>query len=163
MRTQSLICSIVLCISVSMVMGASCQTQVAVDRIRQVHSGIRQAFVEVDEYVAPKFAEAGSRCIEQSSSAEESDECMRKWLRIDEVLVMSRESLAELENIYNNIEAGVAGETSWQYWALQVLAHGRAIVRILSELELGDADPIIHGMHNALDQICQIAQCEGGA
>jgi len=155
--------SIVVLAAAPMIMAASCQTQSVLNRIRQVHSGIRDAFVAADEFVAPRFDAAGDRCVEQSSSAAESDACMRTWLRLDEVLVMSREALAELENVYNNIEAGTSGAADWQYWALQVLAHGRAIVRILDELDIEGADSIITGVRNALDQICELARCEGGA
>lgn len=160
---HSFVYSLMVLVLAPIMMASSCQTQAAINRIRQVHTGIREAFVQADEFVAPRFEAAGDVCIEQSSSAEESDECMRLWLRLDIVMTMSRESLAELENVYNNIEAGTSGEANWQYWVLQVLAHGREIVRILDELDLEGADSVIGRIRGALDQICDLAQCEGGA
>jgi len=159
---HSLVYSLMVLVLAPIMMASSCQTDAAMNRIRQVHTGVREAFIRADEFIAPRFEMAGDLCIEQSSSAEESDECMRLWLRLDVVMSMSREALAELENVYNNIETGSSGEADWQYWVLQVLTHGRVLLHVLDELNLNGADLIIGGIRDALDQICQFANCEGG-
>lgn len=159
---HSIVYSLICVFFAPLIIAASCQTESIVQGIRNTHTPVREAFAMMDEFVAPRFDAAGDQCIEAAESRADADRCMRPWLRLDEVLGMSREALAELENVYNSIEAGAAGETDWQHWARQLLTHGRGLLRILDELDIDGADETISSMSNAIDQLCQLIGCEGG-
>jgi len=144
------------------VMAASCQAKSAMERVRDVHMSVRAAFVATDEYVAPRFEMAAGICLDESDTELQADQCMNRWLEIDRILGLARESLASLEVVYDNIEKSEDGEANWQYWIMQVLSHGRSIVRLLVEINIGDSQPIIEQLKQTLDGICNVASCEGG-
>lgn len=163
---------VVLVVCTPLVMASVCQNpNETLAQIRRVHSGIRAAFVAADEFVAPRFEVAGDVCIARAEEqgltgramVESSNECMRPWLILDETFALAREGLAGLERVYNNIEAGTAGEADWLYWGRQVLGYGQTILRILGELALDGANQIISDLRTAVDNICDLVQCEGGA
>lgn len=147
---------------VPVIMASSCQAKSTMQRVRDVHMSVRAAFVAADEFVAPRFEMAAGICLDSSDTELEADQCMGKWLELDHILSLARESIASLEGVYENIDKSEDGEASWQYWIMQVLAHGRAIIRILVEVDIGDSQPIINQMKQTLDGICNVVRCEGG-
>jgi hypothetical protein len=169
MRSRTIVPISFVLVFAPMMLAATCQPRSLVGQIRQVHSGIRAAFVSADSFVASHFETAGDACITSvevqgltgRAAIDASNECMHPWLQLDQAIALSRESLAELENVYRSIESGSSGEQDWVSWARQLLAHGRAIVRILVEINIDGAEPTITEMRTALDQICQLANCEG--
>ena len=148
--------------------GASCQGS-AMDTVRDAHTGIRGAFARADEFVAPRFDAAGDTCIARSvasgltgqAGADDADVCMAKWLELDTAISATREAMAELEEVYDDIDNG--RDADWQTIAMRVLSHGRQIVRLLDELDIDGADDVISSMREALDQICSMVNCEGGS
>src|SRR4030042_4717511 len=122
--------------------GSHCSTRRTLDTIRQVHSCIREAGRRVDDQVASRIERQGDICIERAAEAgfpADSGEagmaywrqCMEDWYEFSVAVNSLRNSLEELENIYNDIEAGDRGESDWQYWARRVLDHGRTVLRLL--------------------------------
>lgn len=144
------------------VMAASCQTKAVMRQVRNVHVSVREAFRATDEFIAPRFEVAADLCLRRSETTHHADQCMEKWLQLDDVLSMVRESLASLEVVYENIERSDEGKVSWQYWILQVFRHSQSLVTILAEMNIDGADRVIEQIKNSIDGICQIVQCEGG-
>lgn len=149
--------------------GSSCQTRSVMDTVRDVHTGVRGAFIHTDEFVAPRFEAAGDSCIAQSQAAgltgqegvDASDECMRTWLELDRAIALTRESMAELEEVYEDIDNG--READWRNIARRVLSHGRQVVHILDEIDIEGAGDVISSMRDALDRICNLIDCEGSS
>lgn len=148
--------------------GSQCQTRSTIDTIRDVHSGVRGAFASADEFIAPRFDAAGNTCIAQAQAAglvgqagaDASDECMSTWLALDRSVSATREAMAELEEVYEDIDDG--READWQRIALRVLTHGRGVIRLLDEIDIEGADDVISSMREALDQVCALVDCDGG-
>ena len=152
-------------------LGSQCTTQSTLDTIRQVHIGVREAGHLADEEIAPRFENKHETCIAEAEEAgypagsgQEGmnfwTECMEKWLRLDVAVSAFRNSLEELENVYNDVEAGTRGESDWQYWAGRVLDHGRTVLRLVRELEIeGIPDNILEGLQTGLEAICGLLQC----
>jgi len=152
-----------------MSIGSTCQTRSAMDTVRDAHTGIRGAFARADEFIAPRFDVAGDTCIAQAQAAgltgqagaDASDECMSTWLELDRAVSATREGMAELEAVYDDIDNG--READWQNIARRVLVHGRNVVRLLDEVDIDGADEVISSMREALDQVCSLVDCDGGA
>jgi hypothetical protein len=148
--------------------GSSCQTGSTMDTVRDVHTGIRGAFARADEFIAPRFEAAGDACIAEAQAAgltgqegaDASDECMSVWLQLDQAVTLTREAMAELEEVYEDIDNG--READWQRIARRVLTHGRNVVRFLDELDIDGADDVISAMRTALDRVCDMVDCDGG-
>jgi len=147
-------------------MGASCNN--AMDTIREVHMGVREAGRLADEQIAPRLENHGDVCIERAEAAghpagsgaegmEFWRECMSEYMQLEVAITGFRTSLEELENVYQDIEAGQRGESDWQYWARRVLDHGRTVLRLCGDLGLDTPD----GMQAQLDSLCTLIQCEG--
>jgi hypothetical protein len=149
--------------------GSTCQTRSAMDTVRDAHTGIRGAFARADEFIAPRFDAAGDTCIAQAQAAgltgqagaDASDECMSTWLELDRAVSATREGMAELEEVYEDIDNG--RQTEWEHIAVRVLTHGRNVVRLLDELDIDGADEVISSMREAIDQVCSLVNCDGGA
>lgn len=163
---------VLLVVCAPLVMAAVCQNpNETLNQIRRVHSTIRAAFVAADDFVAPRFEAAGDVCIawaeEQGltgrAMVESSNACMRPWLILDETFTLVREALAGLERVYNNIKAGTSGVDDWVYWGRQVLGYGQTILRVLTELALDGANQIISDLRTAVDNLCDLVHCDGGA
>lgn len=151
--------------------GSSCQTASVMDTIRDVHMGVREAGRLADEQIAPHLENHGDTCIERAEAAghgagsgsEGMDfwrECMESYLQLDAAITGFRNSLEELENVYNDIEAGTRGETDWRYWAARVLDHGRTILRLIRELDIGIDSEVLSGLQSNLDSLCGMLGCD---
>ena len=135
--------NIAIVVALPVVMASFCQTKSTMERVRKVHMGVREAFRATDEFIAPRLEDAADVCIRRAETPHHADECMRKWLELDDALSLVRESLASLEVVYDNIDRTKTGEADWKYWALQVLRHGRSVIRIIAEIDIEGADRII--------------------
>ena len=149
--------------------GSTCQTRSTMDTVRDAHTGIRGAFARADEFIAPRFDAAGDTCIAEAQAAgltgqagaDAADECMSTWLELDRAVSATREGMAELEAVYDDIDNG--READWQAIALRVATHGRNVIRLLDEIDIEGADEVISSMREALDQVCSLINCDGGA
>jgi hypothetical protein len=173
MQTRSVVATLFVLLVMptnALLMGAHCNTRSTMESVRQVHSGVRQAFVEIDEELAPRLARAGNQCIAQAEEAGHGPdsgeegmafwrECMERWNQLQVAVATSREVFASLEQVYTDIEAGLARETDWQVWARQAIAHGRTILRIIGELR-EDLDQL-DAFRTALENLCDFIGCEG--
>jgi len=164
MKAQSLV--LVLLLATPVYMGASCNG--AMDTIRGVHVGVREAGRVADEQIAPRLENHGDVCLERAEAAghpagsgaegmEFWRECMSTYIQLDAALTGFRTSLEELENVYQDVDAGRRGESDWQHWARRVLDHGRTILRLCGEAGVDIPD----GMQEQLDNLCTLIQCEG--
>lgn len=148
-------------------MASQCQTQSTLSHIREAHTIIRESFVQTDDFVSPRFEARGDECIAQGEAqgltgqalVDASNECMGPWLRLDEIIATVRESLAELENVYEDIENG--READWQRIAVRIVDHAHSILAILDELNIDEADSVVAEIRHAVDLVCQITHCEG--
>ena len=150
-----------------LMMGSSCQVDAAMDRVRDVHSGVVAAFRATDEIIAPMYTRAGDECIAevQERGLEGADArtaarvCMDEggWNAVEEALAASRHALAELEEIYDDIENGQERYSDWQSIAVRLLAHGRNIVTVLEAAGVDVPDDL----RGAIDSLCDMTNCEG--
>jgi hypothetical protein len=148
--------------------GASCNTQSVLDTIRDVHTGVREAGRLADEQIAPRLENHGDTCIARADAAgltgaegmESWRECMSTYLQLDTAVTSFRNSMEELENVYQDIEAGTRGETDWRYWAARVLDHGRTIMRLVRELDVGIDSDVLRGLQTNLDSLCGMLGCD---
>jgi hypothetical protein len=152
-------------------MGAHCNTSSTIDTIRDVHSGVREAGRIADDTLTPLFTNQSYVCLERANDAgypADSGEpgmqfwrdCMESWMRLEAAVTGMRNSLEELENIYQDIEAGAAGEDDWRYWGARVLDHGRSILRLVRELGVGLDSDILTGLQETLDSLCRLLGCD---
>ena len=161
---RKLVVFVAVCLGLPMIMGSSCNLRSAMNEVRRVHVNVREAFQMMDRVVAPLIDEAADRCIaevrerglEGAEGQAAAFECIRPYFQLEEVVSSSRELLGELENVYTAIEAGSDRVSDWQYWARQLVAHGRSIVRICVELHVD----IPSGFVTALDTLCELTQCQ---
>jgi hypothetical protein len=152
---------------IPLMMGSSCQLDATMDRVRDVHSGVVASFRGVDDTFAPMFADAGEICISQAredglegeEAREDARSCMETsgWFTIEEALSTTREALAELEQIYNDIENGRDRYSEWQSVAERLLAHGRRLATAIDAAGLDVPDDLM----STLDAICNMTDCEG--
>lgn len=153
-------------IFVPFVQGSSCQSGV-MNTIRQVHMGVREAGRLADEEIAPRLENYGDTCIERAdeagfpagSGSEGMNywrECMSTYMQLEVAVSSLRTSLEELENIYEDIEAGRSDKSNWERIASRVLDHGRTVLRLCEELGVDIPD----GMVEKLDGLCSIIACE---
>jgi hypothetical protein len=137
------------------------------DTIRSVHMGVREAGRLTDQQIAPRLEAYGDVCIARAdaagfpagSGAEGMNfwqECMSSYMQLDVAISSFRESLEELEHVYEDVEAGRRGETDWRYWARRALVHGQSILRLCEALELDVPDE----MSTQLGNLCTLIQCE---
>jgi len=147
------------------VMGANCNG--VMDTIRSTHMGVREAGRLADEQIAPRLENHSDVCIERAEAAgfpagsgEEGmefwRECMSTYIRLEQVISSFRTAMEELENVYDDIEAGRAGESDWRYWAARVLDHGRTILRLCEQAGVD----VPEGMQSALDNLCTLLNCD---
>ena len=166
MRVQTLLLVLVLLVPIDM--GASCAGPM--DSIRSVHMGVREAGRLADEQIASRLENHGDVCIERAEEAGFSAgsgeegmefwrECMSTYIQLDTVITAFRMSLEELENVYQDIDAGRRGESDWRYWAKRVLDHGRTILRLCGEVGVDVPD----ALQEQLDNLCTVLQCEGSS
>lgn len=148
--------------------GASCQRNTAMDVVRDAHTGLRGAMIRADEFIADGFDDAGDTCIVRTqatgltgqAASDDSDVCMSTWLQLDTAIAAIREAMAELEEVYEDIDNG--RESDWEVIALRVLTHARGVIRLLDELDIAGADEVIAAMREAIDQVCSFISCNGG-
>lgn len=151
--------------------GSSCNTQSVLDTIRDVHMGVREAGRLADEQVAPRLTNHSDVCLARAEAAGHGEgsgaegmefwrECMSLYLQLDTAITGLRNSLEELENVYQDIEAGTRGETDWRYWAARVLDHGRTVLRLVRELEIDVDSEILRGLQTNLDNLCGMLGCD---
>lgn len=151
--------------------GSSCNTQSTLDTIRDVHMGVREAGRLADEQIAPRLENHGDVCLERAQAAGHGEgsgvegmafwrECMEQWIALDAAVTGFRNSLEELENVYQDIEAGTAGERDWRYWAARTLDHGRTVLRFVRELEVGLDSELLTSLQTNLDNLCRIIGCD---
>lgn len=156
--------TVLMVLLIPLLTASHCQMTAAMNRVRDVHSGVVAAFRATDQMVAPLFEVAGDRCItrardaglEGAAAREHARECMSTWYTVEEVLSGTREALAELENIYQDIEGGTDRYADWQAIATRLLEHGRQVSRLLVAVGVTVPDDLI----GALDTICQMVDCE---
>jgi hypothetical protein len=145
-------------------MGSSCQLHTAMERVRDVHSVVVEGFQTTDTIVAPLFDDAGDQCIreaqDQNLQGQEGRDyatnCMSSWMDVEQALSVSRDLLAELEVIYDDIENGSDRYSDWQSIATRLLNHGRNMVRLLESLGVDIPD----GLTQAIESICELTNCE---
>ena len=165
MRHNVLILSVVVLSGV--LSGHRCNLQDTTSAIRQVHIGVRQSFIMFDDEVSLHLERAGDRCIAQVVAEGLSGEdgmqswrvCMEQWNRLAIAISTSRESLAMLEQIYDDIDAGNAREVDWRFWAVQVISHARTAMRIVNELGLIPSS--LSGFRDSIEQLCNLISCQG--
>lgn len=156
--------------------GSSCQPQVndVLEVVRDVHMGVREAGVLADEQIAPMLENRGETCIARAEAAgfpansglegmEYWRDCMTTYFQLETAVTGMRTTLEELENVYSDIESGVRGETDWRYWAARVLDHGRTILRLVRELDIGIDSDVLRGMQTNLDSLCGMLGCDAEA
>jgi hypothetical protein len=161
---QLKILPIVIIVLIPLLMGSSCQRRAAIERVRDVHSVIVAGYQTTDRIIAPLFDEAGDRCIatarEQGltglDARDHARHCMRHWYVVENVLSISRASLAELELIYTDIENGEDRFSDWQSIATRLLSHGNRLIEILTEIGV----EVPEDLRNAINMICQMVDCE---
>jgi len=85
---------------------------------------------------------------------------MESWNQLRISINEFRSALEELENIYQDVEAGRRDERDWRYWASRVLDHGRTILRFVRELEVGIDSEILESLQRNLDSLCGILSCD---
>lgn len=151
---------------IPVIMGASCQLQSAMDQVRDVHSGAVTTFRSVDTQMATLFDTAGDVCIQQAQddeltgtvAREAARACMesRGWMSVEEGLSTIREVLAELEDIYDDIEEGIDRLDDWKHVVSRLLVHGRQLVTIIVATGTDIQDEFI----STLDTLCEVIQCE---
>jgi hypothetical protein len=151
--------------------GASCNTNSVLDTIRDVHTGVREAGRLADEQIGPHLENHGDVCMERSTAAgvgQDSEDagmefwqdCMAAYMQLDVAVTGFRSALEELENVYQDIEAGTRGETDWRYWAARALDHGRTIIRFVRELDVGIDSDVLRGLQSNLDSLCGMLGCD---
>jgi len=149
-----------------MLMGSSCQLNSAMQQVRNVHGGIVQGFVILDTHTAEAFTEAGDECISRAHETQLVGEEAREYARacmednnmyaLETALRTSREILAELENVYDDIENGEDRINDWKEIARRLLLHARQIMIILEQVNIEIPDDLM----NSITMICDITHCE---
>lgn len=150
-----------------MLMGSSCQLHTAMDQVRNVHGGVVQGFVALDTQAASAFEEAGNVCIERAHDSGMAGEEARDYARacmedngmypLEEALRTTREILAELENVYDDIENGEDRVRDWKAIAVRLVTHAHQIMIILEQVNID----IPTDLMDSVNTICEITQCEG--
>lgn len=157
--------SIVLVSMMPVLMASSCQMEDTMGRIRQVHMGAREAFITADDEIAPMLEAADARCIEQADALGLTEQagmnswrmCMSTWQQISVAVATTRRAVAELENIYDTIEAGSERSEDWLAWGRNVVSHANTIIQMLEELDVDVPD----GLQTGVDMLCNIVGCAG--
>ena len=132
--------------------GSSCNTRAALATIRSVHTDVRAGFVVLDTTVAPLVENAWDNCIErteaQGLTGEEgfaaARECMGQWNDLRIAINTAHDILAELEEVYRDIENG--REALWHNLALRLLTHAQNIYTICRSLEIDVPVEFIRGV-----------------
>lgn len=158
------------CLTV-LVSGSRCQSDDPMRTVRQVHTDVRAAFVSVDNLVAPMLTEASDQCIAQADEQSLTGEagaaywrsCLENFLNIDVALATSRELLAMLEAIYDDIEAGRADNHELSFIFRQLIVHGRVIVRGCRAFDSRLPDELrsaLDTLEGVLDTLCEMTNCD---
>lgn len=158
-----LVTTLSLIIALFVLMGSFCNTRGTLRTIRTVHVQVRSSFVLLDSTVAPMLETAGDRCSQEventgatgQQAMDAWHQCMNSWNDLRVAIHTSRELLASLEDVYEDIETG--SERSWKSIAVRVLHYGRDIVNILVDLGV----PVPEGFVDAIESICTVTNCEG--
>lgn len=155
--------------------GARCNNaDEPLDTVRDVHTDVRAAFIAADNIIAPRLEDAGLQCEEEVLADGLMDqeamtawrECMQSWMVAEQAMAMSREILAQLEDVYEDIEAGELADDDFQLTFLfrQLVSHGRSLVRAVQAIDAIRNTPnireVIDGIDVALNQLCAIIDCE---
>ena len=140
----------------------------AMNNIRTVHMGVREAGRLTDIEIAPRLSAHGEICITRANNAgfgqgsgqegiEHWYRCMNGYMHLTEAVSAFRTSLEELENIYQDIENGMNRESDWMLWVGRVVDHGRTIIRLCDDVDLDIPD----GFQENLNLLCTMTNCEG--
>lgn len=132
--------------------GSSCNTRAALSTIRSIHTDVRAGFVVLDNVVAPLVENAWDDCIErteaQGLTGEDglaaARECMGQWNDLRIAINAAHDILAELEEVYRDIENG--REALWRNLALRLLTHAQNIYTICRSLEIEIPAEFIRGV-----------------
>ena len=162
---------VMLLLVVIMSTGSHCNTRDTLTTIRRVHMGVREAGHLVDDQIAMRLERQGDICIERAEAAGFSAgsgeegfaywrQCMEQLYQLVVAVNTFRSSLEELENIYQDVEAGERGESDWEYWARRVLDHGRTVLRLARELDVGFDSTTVETLQNQLDVLCRLLRCD---
>jgi len=144
--------------------GAECNNNDTLRTVRIVHTDVRAAFVQADNLLAPMLEDAGDACVATVDARNLTGEegmaawrtCIHSWMVVEESVTTSRELFSQLEEIYEDIEAGHNHRHDLAFIFQQIVSHGRSIVRGCEALGV----EIPPAFSAALDQICTMVVCE---
>lgn len=165
-RLTFVVATLLVCLCLS---GATCNVHSMMDRVRTAHSTVREAGRVSDEVIHPLVTERDELCIERADAAgfpagsgqEGMDywrACMESYYTLVAAIDGVRIALEELEDIYDDIEAGVDRNASWARWTRSLVRHGRNIVHLCEVLGIDIPDSFT----GSLDTICTLVHCEEG-
>ena len=150
-------------LALPVVVGAECNNNDTMRTVRIVHTDVRAVFVQADNLLAPMLENAGDACVNAQSQSLTGEEgmtawrsCMHLWMVVEASITTSRELFSQLEEIYEDIEAGHNHQHDLAFIFQQIVSHGRSILRACEALGV----EIPPAFSAALDQVCVMVNCE---